>query len=111
MLRDFGRIGLLMLNNGHARGKKFFPDDFVSRLSRDITTNQDEGTGYGWFWWTIPGSRAFTAIGGEGQYIYVDPGTQTVIVKMSHGPVGPEAVPVGREELAFLKAASQWDGH
>jgi CubicO group peptidase (beta-lactamase class C family) len=111
VLRDFGRIGLLMLNNGHANGQAFLPDDFVSCLSRDVTDNQAEGIGYGWFWWTIPGSHAFTAIGGEGQYIYVDPDTKTVIVKMSHGPVGPEADPIFREELAFLKSASQWDGH
>jgi CubicO group peptidase (beta-lactamase class C family) len=110
VLRDFGRIGLLMLNNGHTNGKAFFPDDFVKRLSTDITTEPDEGLGYGWFWWTVAGGRAFTAIGGEGQYIYVDPDTATVIVKMSHGPVGPEAVSVGKEELAFLKAASRWDG-
>lgn len=110
ILRDFGRIGMLMLNNGQANGKTFFPDDFVANLSKDITTGKDGSLGYGWFWWTIKGTRAFSAIGGEGQYIYVDPETNTVIVKMSHGPVGPEADPVGIEELAFLRAASQWNG-
>lgn len=110
VLRDFGRVGLLMLNNGRANGKEFFPGDFVSNLSTDITTEPDDGLGYGWFWWTVPGTKAFTGLGGEGQYIYVDPDTDTVVVKMSHGPAGPAAVSVGQEALAFLKAASQWDG-
>ncbi|RIV80059.1 class C beta-lactamase-related serine hydrolase [Aurantiacibacter xanthus] len=111
VLRDYGRLGLLMLNDGHAKGTPFFPDGFVANLRRDITEGSaGDGLGYGWFWWTVNGTEAFTALGGEGQYIYVDPETETVIVKMSHGPVGPAADPVGAEELAFLKAASRWDG-
>lgn len=111
VLRDYGRLGLLMLNNGHAKGKPFFPDGFVTNLSSDITDqSEEEGLGYGWFWWTIKGTEAFTALGGEGQFIYVDPATDTVIVKMSHGPVGPAAEPIRAEELAFLRAASEWDG-
>lgn len=66
--------------------------------------------GYGWFWWTVQGSKAVTALGGEGQYIFSDPDTQTVVIKMSHGPVGPDADPITAETLAFLKAASAWDG-
>lgn len=111
LLRDYGRLGLLMLNNGHAKGKAFFPDNFVTNLRKDITDkSEDDNLGYGWFWWTIDGTQAYSAIGGEGQYIFVDPQTKTVVIKMSHGPVGPDAEPVGREELAFLKAASKWDG-
>jgi CubicO group peptidase (beta-lactamase class C family) len=108
VLRDYGRLGLLMLEDGKIGGRAFLPSDFVAKLSANSADELDDGLGYGWFWWTVPQSRAFTAIGGEGQYIYVDPDTRTVIVKMSHGPVGPAAVPVGKEELAFLKAASAW---
>ena len=110
VLRDFGRVGMFMLHGGQAKAKALLPDDFVHRLSTDITTEPEGGLGYGWFWWTVPGTRAFTAEGGEGQYIYVDPDTDSVIIKMSHGPVGPAAVPVDKEALAFLKAASHWDG-
>lgn len=111
VLRDYGRLGLLMLNQGQANGKSFFPAGFVADLSRDITGGKsEEGLGYGWFWWTVQGSKAVTALGGEGQYIFFDPDTQTVIIKMSHGPVGPDADPISAETLAFLKAASVWDG-
>lgn len=110
VLRDYGRLGLLMLNNGRLNGRDFFPADFVANLSRDIATSGEAGLGYGWFWWPVRGTRAVTALGGEGQYIFFDPDTQTVIVKMSHGPVGPPAEPIEAETVAFLKAASLWDG-
>jgi hypothetical protein len=46
------------------------------------------------------------ARGLQGQVIFVDPGTQTVIVKLSYFPPGnTEAL---RETLAFLQAASRW---
>ncbi|MEO8315309.1 MAG: serine hydrolase [Pseudomonadota bacterium] len=111
VLRDYGRLGLLMLNNGQANRKSFLPPGFVADLSRDITNGDAEpGLGYGWFWWPVLGTKAVTALGGEGQYIFFDPDTQTVIIKMSHGPVGPDSEPIAAETLAFLKAASAWDG-
>jgi CubicO group peptidase (beta-lactamase class C family) len=52
-----------------------------------------------------PGS--FQAIGLQGQYIYIDPATRTVIVKLSHFP--PDAGPdVDQETMAFFAAASAW---
>jgi hypothetical protein len=110
VLRDYGRLGLLMLDHGRANGEQFFPEDYVSSLSSSVTADADPNFGYGYFWWTVKGTEAFTAVGGEGQFIYVDPPSQTVIVKLSHGPVGPEAVPVVAETLAFFRAASAWDG-
>jgi len=110
VLRDYGRLGLLMLDHGRANGEQFFPEGYVSSLSSSVTADADPNFGYGYFWWTVKGTEAFTAVGGEGQFIYVDPPSQTVIVKLSHGPVGPEAVPVVAETLAFFRAASAWNG-
>lgn len=36
--------------------------------------------------WTFANSHAFTALGLQGQYIFVDPSTKTVIVKVSYFP-------------------------
>lgn len=110
-LRDYGRMGQFMLNEGRVGDKQLLPTGYVADLSRDITPDSREFFGYGYFWWTIRGTRAFTAMGGEGQYIFVDPETETVIVKLSHAPVGPAAAPVTAETVAFLKAASAWNGN
>ena len=62
--------------------------------------------GYGYQWWTFANSQAFTALGLQGQYIFVDPSTKTVIVKVSYFP--PADTNAERETAAFLMAASAW---
>ena len=112
VLRDYGRIGLLMLNQGRANDRQILPATYVVESTRP-STNSDSETkephlGYAYFWWPILNSRAYTALGGEGQFIYVDPASRTVVVKMSHGPVGPAAQANEQETLSFLAAASRW---
>ena len=111
VLRDYGRLGLLMLNEGRANGQQILPTAYVKELASTSASAQETDEpdlGYGYLWWTVNGSRAFTALGGEGQFVFVDPDTQTVIVKLSHGPVGPKFEDVQRETVSFLKAASRW---
>ena len=112
VLRDYGRVGLLMLNQGRVNGRRILPASYVAESTRPSTTSDAEThephLGYAYFWWPILGSSAFTALGGEGQFIFVDPATSTVIVKMSHGPVGPAAQANEQETLSFLAAASRW---
>jgi CubicO group peptidase (beta-lactamase class C family) len=52
------------------------------------------------------GPRAFQALGLQGQFIFIDPDTSTVIVKMSHFP--PDDRTSDAEAAAFFKAASAW---
>jgi hypothetical protein len=111
VLRDYGRIGLMMLQNGNANRRQLLPSDWVAESTRPTTKpagRPEEGLGYAYFWWTVNNTRAFTALGGEGQFLFVDPETQTVIVKLSHAPVGPGGQRVTEEAFAFLKAASKW---
>ena len=110
------KIGLLYLDHGVWQGEQVVPAEWVTRATTEHVPLEVgvEGfapageVGYGYLWWTVNGSRAFTALGGEGQFVFVDPDTQTVIVKLSHGPVGPKFEDVQRETLSFLKAASRW---
>jgi CubicO group peptidase (beta-lactamase class C family) len=65
--------------------------------------------GYGLFTWQIdaePG--AFSAVGLAGQFIYVSPGTRTVIVKLSYYPPA-EPDYVLPETQAFFKAVAHAD--
>jgi len=112
VLRDYGRVGLMMLNRGRASGHQILPASYVAESTTASTTSDAETKvahlGYAYFWWPILNSRAYIALGGEDQFIYVDPASKTVVVKMSHGPVGPDAEAQEQETLSFLDAASRW---
>lgn len=105
-LRDYGRFGLMILNGGVADGKQVVASDWVKQATDGVheptePTAPDAPTGYQYLWWTIPNSKTFMAVGLHHQFIYVDPDTRTVIVKLSYTPQ-----PVGRrpEHLAFFRA-------
>ena len=112
VLRDYGRVGLMMLNNGRANRHQILPASYVAESTTASTTSDAETKeprlGYAYFWWPVLNSRAYVALGGEDQFIYVDPVSKTVVVKMSHGPVGPAAEAQEQETLSFLDAASRW---
>jgi CubicO group peptidase (beta-lactamase class C family) len=105
-LRDYARIGLMMLHEGKANGRQIIPTDWV----RDSTRAAGgPGPGYGYQWWLAPDSKSYQASGLQGQFIYVDPGTRTVIVKLSYFPPGDEAA--AAETAEFFSAASRWQVH
>jgi hypothetical protein len=62
--------------------------------------------GYQYQWWTLTDSDAYTAIGLQGQFIYVDPSTNTVAVKLSFFPPGNDKAEA--ETIAFFRALSRW---
>jgi len=101
-----------MQDQGRLNGRQILSPDYVIQSTKAGTVKDADtevkGLGYAYFWWPVLGSRAYTALGGEGQFIYVDPATKTVIVKMSHGPVGPAAAAQEQEALSFFAAASRW---
>ncbi len=108
VLRDWGRFGQMMLDGGMAQGRRVVSTAWV----RDSTlpTGGAEDTrrgGYGLQWWTIGGSDAYAAIGLQGQYVYIDPATRTVVVKLSYFPPGDNTAE-DAETLAFLRAAAAW---
>ena len=108
--RDYARLGLMMLNGGKAQNKQVVPAAWVQKSTSAGGTKTgipELPLGYGYQWWTVEGSQAYTALGLQGQFIYVDPSTDTVVVKLSYFPPGDEK-PTG-ETLAFLQAASKWN--
>ena len=106
-LRDFARIGQMVLNGGVANGNRIVSEDWIN-LSTQPSGGEDQiRGGYGYQWWTIGGSEAFSAIGLQGQYIYIDPDTNTVVVKLSYFPPGDNRAQDG-ETMAFMAAASRW---
>lgn len=87
-LRDFGRFGLFFLNGGIADGRPVLPDGWLreATLSRKMGSQQVD---YGYMWWPVAapdgsfGECAFSARGIFGQYIYINPVHQLIVVTLS----------------------------
>jgi CubicO group peptidase (beta-lactamase class C family) len=107
-LRDYGRVGLMMLNGGRANGRQIVPAAWVKESTTPGPGPARDGMGYAYLWWTLDGTGAYTMLGGEGQFVFVDPASRTVIVKLSHIPVGAEGAAAMAETQSFLKAAAAW---
>jgi len=86
--RDFARFGLLQLDAGRWNGTQLVPEPWAARrVLHGIRTN--DGYLHQHLWWTPPASQGdFYAYGHQGQYVYVNPASRTVIVKFSEA--GPE---------------------
>jgi hypothetical protein len=84
-LRDYGRFGLFILGGGVAGGDSILPTGWLREATTVKTLRDGTPVEYGYLWWTAetPGSRrdgAFMAIGIHGQYLYVNPAANAVIV-------------------------------
>ncbi|WP_248293917.1 serine hydrolase [Actinoplanes sp. TBRC 11911] len=89
--RDLARIGQLMVADGRVAGEQVVPREWVRRSRTPRIPAGMLGPsgyphyGYANHWWTLD-DGAFTAVGVHGQYLYVDPAANVVIVKCSAWP-------------------------
>lgn len=110
VLRDFARVGQMMLHNGRVGDRQIISADWVKESTVPIgpePASPDDDQGYQYQWWTLVDSNAYMAIGLQGQFIFVDPDTDTVIVKFSYFPLA-DRQNAYREAEAFFRAASAW---
>jgi CubicO group peptidase (beta-lactamase class C family) len=96
--RDMARIGQLVLQNGRWNGRQVVPQDWIT-LSTAHQTDMDEenarlGFDYGFYWWRVPELGAFTANGHGGQYIFVVPATELVIVMTAEPDTDSDTVSI-----------------
>ncbi|MBL8391016.1 MAG: serine hydrolase [Candidatus Accumulibacter sp.] len=81
--RDFARFGRLYLQHGRSNGTQLVPADWAA-LSVLPAVATSFGHLHQQFWWRPPGDEGdFFAYGHDGQYLYVSPRAQVVIVKFS----------------------------
>ncbi len=81
---DYGRIGMLFLNGGYAGPNKVISNSWLKRMTTPVTT-LDRDWGYGaQVWHPYPNTNL--ALGLHGQFIFINPATRTVIVKLSDNP-------------------------
>lgn len=87
-LRDWGRLGILLANDGVRDGKQVLPRNYLLEATdwhkHPAIFAPKKATpwfGYGYQFWTLPGERRrFALLGVYGQAIYVDPALKLVLV-------------------------------
>jgi len=90
-LRDYGRFGLFLMNDGVVKGERILPEGWVREAGSSKTIG-GKVVDYGYMIWPFsasPGSvnaGAFQALGIYGQHIYVNPREHVVIVVWSAQP-------------------------
>lgn len=95
-LRDFGRIGQMMLDEGAVDGRQVVPKSWAIQS----TGSAVPGSTYFYQWWAIPGMNAFAARGVYGQSIMIDRPSRTVMVILSYR----DGAGGGRNATPFFKA-------
>lgn len=79
--REMAKLGYLYLHNGQWDGKQIVSTDWVKTATTMHTSTDSEiGIGYGYQWWTYPSYGAYTALGLDGQTIFVIPTLDLIVV-------------------------------
>jgi len=116
VLRDWGRLGLLLANDGNWQGEQLIPRQWVI----DATTAAPAGNflapgtmtkfyGYGYQVWILPGPRReFALLGIHGQALFVDPEAKLVMVHTAVRPK-PTHNPGQNEVIALWKGLVEHD--
>lgn len=89
--RDYARFGQFVLENGVVRGDSILPRNWMRDATTPLRLPNGRTVEFGYLWWTASTDaarrdRAFNAEGIHGQFIYVDPTAQVVIVVLSARP-------------------------
>lgn len=110
-LRDYARFARLYMNGGVFEGEQLIPSQWIED---SMTTNQPhlkapldgkpyDEFGYGYQWWIPEGNeQEFMAIGVFGQWIYINPVKEVIIVKTSADP-GFEDDDKEKKTVAFFR--------
>ncbi len=109
-LRDFGRFGQFVLDDGVVRGERVVPEGWFQESGKAHEFN-GKSVDYGYLWWPIPNSEpihegAFQAVGIFGQHIYINPREKLVIVVLSARPK-PDSARSPISDEAFFAAVAR----
>jgi CubicO group peptidase (beta-lactamase class C family) len=109
-LRDWGRLGMLMANNGTVDGKQIIPAAWVKAMTTAESRHLERGqatrfNGYGYQTWLIGNTeRGFAFLGVRGQAVFVEPQARLVVVHTAvHGSM--RDLPARSEQFELFFAA------
>jgi len=98
--RDYARVGMAILNGGFAGSTRIISRDWLDRMKNSVVS-LDHGWGYAAQVWH-PYQGTAMALGLYGQFIFIDPESRTVIVKLSDNPPGSDTEEPTAEVLYAL---------
>ena len=116
-LRDLGRFGQLMLDEGVINGVRVFPESVAQNIQKggDKTAFKKagytslKGGSYRSMWWILHNNhKAYAARGVHGQTIYIDPKAEMVIVRFASYPqaknsyIDPTSLPAYQSVANYL---------
>lgn len=113
-MRDLGRFGQMLLNEGVWRGKQVLPKSVIADIraggNPEAFARSDNPNLVGWsyknMWWvTHNANGAFAARGVHGQTIYIDPTAEMVIVRLASHPVAGNAANDAKSLPAYQAVA------
>jgi len=109
-LRDYGRFGLLVQQDGVIDGKRVVPQGWFQQAGSAHIIG-GKSVDYGYLWWPVPKGDpihgdAFQAIGIFGQHLYINPGQKLVIVVLSARPK-PDSAFSPVDDLPFFAAVAR----
>ncbi|ACL73026.1 6-aminohexanoate-dimer hydrolase [Thioalkalivibrio sulfidiphilus HL-EbGr7] len=119
-LRDLGRLGLLLLNEGVINGERLFPADVVESIRAGGSRRAFARAGFdtlaggsyrSMFWVFHNDNGAFAARGVYGQTIYVDPAAEMVLVRLASYPkpknalIDPTSLPAYQAVADYLMSS------
>jgi CubicO group peptidase (beta-lactamase class C family) len=79
--RDFAKLGRLYLNKGNWEGQQIVSEEWVRESTR-FDNSEGAYSGYQYQWWIPSANGDFMAQGILGQYIYVNPKKNLIIVRL-----------------------------
>jgi CubicO group peptidase (beta-lactamase class C family) len=103
VLHDYGRLGVLLANDGIWEGRQLLPQSYVLEATdwhkhpeAFAPQRATPRLGYGYQFWIFPGEkRRFALLGVYGQAIYVDPALKLVLVHTA----AAKSARIGRETM------------
>jgi CubicO group peptidase (beta-lactamase class C family) len=109
-LRDYGRFGLLVQQDGVIDGQQIVPAGWFQQAGSAHVIG-GKSVNYGYLWWPIPAGDpihrdAFEARGIFGQHLYINPREKLVIVVLSARPK-PDAPASPVDDPPFFAAVAR----
>jgi CubicO group peptidase (beta-lactamase class C family) len=107
--RDLARFGLLYLRRGRWDDRQVIPAEWVDESTRPYSTTNSV-SGYGYLWWTAAPGRlpagSYFAAGNGGQYVFVIPADDLVIVHLARMKSVGGSPPAGVEPMQVFQLLS-----